>query len=1375
MGKKKQQSKEQRTVKEEKATKKTYSLPSNPKDGQAASEQGNLSKVTLPSGLERELLDLIQTANQKRPLDKEVSKRLTQKKLVDIYTNLSNAGFTHKQIEQSMENTILHGGDLIDALDWLCLNLPNDKLPSNFSAAMQQEEDRMRPKFDVVQQVLESSVEKEAAAKPLPQKKMDKESAPDEVKVSSKDWILQYAQQDSDSESGVGDSDSENDPNERYLELTALLLDAKNEASELKQAGNKAKLKDVSKKIREYIIEMDSLEKDPRFNPEVKLQDIDSDKAASQQAESAAMSHDKSHVQSCDQTPSCDPREEDNDEDLGLDIFQQAEEEKPAPKEKTEKTDKKKADIRSFEYTRQQWTGKSPKQFLIDWVRKHLPKSPPPKYEKKNARGNHFKCVVRIERPKEGRLELCPEILCNNVKEAEHLASTLALYNLCKGQSVYQLLPPPFRDVWLEWADQEKQAAQEENSRENKPRDTFLAKLFSRVQISDKGSKVQGRSEVKDSEDDVLESWENFEEAEDLPDRADEKNNRSLKRAIPFKNVKESYMRNQQSKLYTELLETRQQLPVYQHKDTVLESLQQHNVVLVAGETGSGKSTQVPHFVLEACLSQGIENCNIVCTEPRRISTTSLAARVSQEMGEARMGGPDSLCGYQIRFESKCGPKTRLTYCTTGVLLRKLQLDTSLSHISHIIVDEVHERSVQSDFLLIVLKRLLNQRSDLKVILMSATLDAQKFSAYFKHCPVINIPGRTFPVQVYHVEDVVEQTGYVLDDDSHYALNQSQLVQEESASLTVTEKGGNQSQLNAVWSKDDIGRIDNSNLSPEKYCLKTRNTVTRMNMKRINMDLVVDILLHIEISPDYADMTGAVLIFLPGMSDITELYETLTSDRRFTENNKYRVIALHSALSSADQAQAFTVPPAGMRKVVLATNIAETGITIPDVVFVIDTGKVKENRYIESSQMSALEEVYISRANAKQRQGRAGRVQSGVCFRLFTKHMYEGMKPYTIPELLRVPLEELCLHIMKSEYGKPEVFLSKALDPPQPQMVNRAMSLLHSIGACEEGERLSPLGHHLAALPVHVRIGKMLLYAAVFGCLEPVAVIAASMTDKSPFVVPIGKLDMVNAAKQALAIAASDQLTIYKAYSGWREARSKGRQAEMTYCQRNFLKRNTLLEIENVKTDLIKLLSSIGFTNTTVLQSTDIPKGELEKDGVLQISKHKTNRDLDKRTISKVKAILTAGLYPNVAKVTYEAPVDAAVNPDNRVCVAETAQGPAHVHPSSVNRNLQANGWILFHEKVKSTRVYLRDSTLVSAYPLLLFGGEIHVQHTDQLLSVDDRIVYKAYAKTGVIFRELRKLLDDLLATKLEEPALNISDDPLVGLIQDLLVSEKTR
>ncbi|KAL4233235.1 ATP-dependent RNA helicase dhx29 [Mactra antiquata] len=735
-------------------------------------------------------------------------------------------------------------------------------------------------------------------------------------------------------------------------------------------------------------------------------------------------------------------------------------------------------------------------------------------------------------------------------------------------------------------------------------------------------------------------------------------------------------------------------------------------------------------------------------------------------------GGINSLCGYQIRFESKTGPNTRLTYCTTGVLLRKLQLDASLQHVTHVIVDEVHERSVQSDFLLIILQQLLKQRSDLKVILMSATLDAQKFSSYFDHCPVINIPGRTFPVEVYHVEDIVEMTGYIIDEDSQYSLKQSELVQEESTSLNITERGGNQTQVDVFWTKDDISTIDLTNLSVDDYSMKTRNSITRMNMRRINMDLIVESLLYIEKSDQFKDMKGAVLIFLPGLSDITELYELLNSDRRFSDHNRCRIIALHSVLSSSDQSEAFTIPPDGVRKIVLSTNIAETGITIPDVVFVIDTGKVKENRYIETSQMNCLEEVFISKANCKQRQGRAGRVQNGVCFRLFTKQMYNDMKPYTVPELLRVPLEELCLHIMKCNYGKPEVFLSSALDPPQSQVINRAMSLLYQIGACIEGEILTPLGQHLATLPVHVRIGKMLIYAAVFGCVEPVAVIAASMTDKSPFIVPIGKLDAVNNAKQSLALSASDHLTLYKAYNGWKLAQSQSRSAEMSYCQKNFLKRNTLLEIDNVKSDLLKLLSNIGFCTT---QKKQYAQSEIEKDGVLLITKHKNTTELDSKTIAKVKAVLTAGLYPNIAKVTYEAPVDAAVNPDQKVCVTETQQGPAHVHPSSVNRNLQANGWLVFHEKVKSSRVYLRDTTLVSPYPLLMFGGEIHVQHTEQLLNVDDRIKYKSYARTGVIFKELRKLLNDLLARKLEEPTLHIEGDSLVLLIEELLTSERKR
>ncbi|XP_060558929.1 ATP-dependent RNA helicase dhx29-like [Ruditapes philippinarum] len=1299
MGKKKQQKEVKAAKQTEDKGKKTYSLQSV-KTENGASISSELPKITIPTTLEKDLLELIQSSNQERKLDKEVSKRLTQKKLMDIYTSLSGAGFTHKQIEQAMENTILHGGDLIDALDWLCLNLQNDKLPANFSQTLQIEEEKKRPKFDVDLQV--NLPVAQAALQPVKPKE-PKPEKPKKEKVSQKDWILKYADdasEDEDEEGDLSGEEAEKDPNERYVELTGLLLDAKEEASEVKKAGNKSKVKELSKQIREIIVEMDSLETHPDFDPVLKLRDTEEskgDSAAVGQSDAAEKSHDKPDIQSEGAKQDKEGDQSEEGEDMGLSLFDNAAKE-PAPKETIVKMA---FEIRNFEYTRQQWTGKSPKQFLNDWCRKHLQKSPPPKFVKINPRGNAFKCRVVVDRQKDGVLDLCPDILCGNVKEAEHLAATLALYHLCKGQSVYQLLPPPYRDVWLEWSDAEKRAAEDEKSKENKPRDQYLAKLMSKIQIS--GSKGQSSDTTRVSDEGVLDSWEDIEEHEGL------------------------------------------------------EVLQKHTCCIgCRGDRNSGKEVkQIPHFILEVK----------ICTVIKRLL-------IIYNVSYFITGSPESLCGYQIRFESKLGPNTCLTYCTTGVLLRKLQLDSKLQHVTHIIVDEVHERSVQSDFLLIILQQLLKQRSDLKVILMSATLDADKFSAYFSHCPVINIPGRTFPVEVFHVEDVVEMTGHVIDEDSPYSLKQSQLVQEESATVNITEKGGNQSQGDVFWTKDDLSTIDQTNLSADKYCLKTRNTITRMNMKRINLDLIVDSLIYLEKSEQFHHVHGAVLIFLPGLADITELYEMLNSDRKFTDHKKYRVIALHSVLSSSEQAQAFSVPPTGVRKIVLATNIAETGITIPDVVFVIDAGKVKENRYIETSQMNALEEVFISKANAKQRQGRAGRVRDGFCFRLFTKQMYDNMKPFTIPELLRVPLEELCLHIMKCNYGKPEVFLSQALDPPQPQVVSRAMSLLYMIGACVEGEKLTPLGHHLAALPVHVRIGKMLLYAAVFGCLEPVAVIAASMTDKSPFVVPLGKMDAVNAAKQSIALAASDHLTVYKAYHGWRHARSHSRQAEMTYCHKNFLKRNTMLEIENVKSDLMKLIHSIGFSLPLKDPSMDTDYGI---DGVLHISKHKTHDDLDPRTIAKVKAVLTAGLYPNIAKVTYEAPVDAAVNPDQRVCVTETQQGPASVHPSSVNRNLQANGWLVFHEKVKSSRVYLRDTTLVSAYPLLLFGGEINVQHTEQLLTVDDRIKYKAYAKTGVIFKELRKLLDDLLARKLEDPSLSIESDHLIRLIEDLLASERTR
>ncbi|XP_069133013.1 ATP-dependent RNA helicase dhx29-like isoform X2 [Argopecten irradians] len=1377
--------------------KKTYSLP---KSGDKASqdEKDSSEKIKVPRDLEQDIIQLINDEHAQTTKTKELSKRITNKKLMDMYTSLQGAGFSHQQIELAMNNTVTYGGDLIDSLDWLCLNLANDKLPKGFSETLEKEEYKTRPKFE--RKKFENTI-----MSPQPQAASTvvepSQAAGNTKEADMKNWILQYTEQSSDDD----DDDEDNiedihdiDPNEQYLELTAKLLDAKEEAVLVKKEGDKVRQKELGQKIRKLITDINVLECDPRFDPAVKIKGLDKETSevelSTSSGDQPALLAGGCQGQTKEQTEvkgQSKVKDDGDDECTGFALFEEM-----AAKEEPKKIPQVmvKQDVRQFEYTRQQWTGKSPKQFLIDWCRKH--KCEAPKYYKVQHRGSKWASRCMVDRRKDGKLEVVPEILCENIKEAEHLASTLALYELCKGQSVHQLLPPPYRTVWLEWLDQEKEQADLVKQTENKPRDQFISKLMKKLKIS--VNIMETDPDDKDGNN-VVESWEDLDDldtsgSEDFEDEheTEEKLNdfvepsmdnvksnlpKSRKRTgvLSGAEMKSLYERRCQATGFRSLLQTRQELPVYKHRSAILDSINGQSVVVIAGETGSGKSTQIPQFILEYFVSQGVgHKCNIVCTEPRRISATSLSHRVSQEMGEGALGSRDSLVGYQIRFESKCGPNSRLVYCTTGVLLRKLQTDPTLKDVTHIVVDEVHERSVQSDFLLVILRRLLQVRTDLKIILMSATLDSEKFSAYFHHCSIINIPGRTFPVEVYHVEDVIERTLYVLDDDSPYALRPEQLVQEEQANLAVTGKGGEQTRVDVYWTKENVSKIDRTDLCPETYSLRTRNTVTRTNTDRINMELIVELLCYLEKSPEFSKVEGAVLIFMPGLADIQELYELLMADRNFTKSQRYQVIALHSILSSSDQNEAFRVPPPGIRKVVIATNIAETGITIPDVVFVIDTGRVKETRYMESSQMSALREVYISKANAKQRQGRAGRVREGFCFRMYTKERYQDMAPYTVPEIQRVPLEELCLHIMKCDLGEPEDFLSEALDPPRPNVIARAMGMLHEVGACREGSKLTPLGHHLASLPVHVRIGKVLLIGAVFGYLEPVAVIAAAMTTKSPFVAPIQKLDLAQAAKVSLSTAASDHLTVYKAYLGWQQAKKEGGHVEQQYCQKYFLRRNTLLEIENLSNDLIRLVKSIGFSESRLSQKQ---KSTFEPGSVLQISKSTVgmSTDIDLKTVAMVKAAIAAGLYPNVAKITYNAPVDAAANPRrNHVCIGDTAQGPAGVHPSSVNRTLATSGWIAYQEKVTTSKVYLREVTLVSPFSLLLFGGDIHVQHTEQLVTVDERISFSTYAKTGVMFRELRNLLDKLLEKKLAQPSLDLLGDKLITLICELLWSERT-
>ncbi|KAM3599823.1 uncharacterized protein V6R79_012165 [Siganus canaliculatus] len=1346
---KKQQTSNKSTkpVKESKSkAPKTYSLANTAQVDTGGVSDKSILKVSIQADLEKKIIKLINDFREENADKGPISGRLTTKKLLDLYTALQKFNFKREHIEEAMKSSVLYGGDLHSALDWLCLNLKDDELPEGFSQQMQEENQKSRPRYQPPPQ------QKPAAPSPKSptntHKETNKATEKDEA-ASMKDWILRYAEQSSEEEEEEEEEeggkktrnpelDEKFDPNDRYLILTAQLYDAKDLAATSKTKGDKAGQRMAQDRIRIIQQEMKQLEAHPVFNPAIKVVDV-----PQKEKKVVPVSEEK--------------------EDLGFKLFEQAEKEPPA--EKAEKVVKKNEpkDIRDFDYTARSWTGKSPKQFLIDWVRKNLPKSPPPSFQKVPA-GRYWKCKVRVQRP-DDVLEVCPTILTEDGMQAQHLGATLALYSLVKGQSVHQLLPPTYRDVWLEWRDSEQQQQEECRTAANKPRDQFISRLLARLkqqqnrnQVQDSGSQNQ-QGQIGDGDEEPEESWENL-AGLDIGEGGDELEDKTEKRggkkdgSGALEASRELLKKLKRSSLAQKLQAERQQLPVFQHRHRILEALQRHPVVVVAGETGSGKSTQIPQFLLEELLTGGTsaKPCNIVVTQPRRISAMSLACRVSQELGcEDGPGSRSSLCGYQIRMENQSGEWTRLLYCTTGVLLRKLQHDRHLSSLTHIIVDEVHERSVQSDFLLTILKDVVMKRSDLQLILMSATVDCDKFSNYFNRCPVISIPGRTFPVEVYHLEDIVEETGYVLEKDSEYS--QKILEEEEEVSISVTQKGGKTLQHQEVIVRDSSSGWD---LGPDldHFSNRTLHVLQYMNPNKINMDLLVDLIGYLDKSQQFAEVDGAVLVFLPGLAHIQQLFDLLSSDKRFKDKHRYRIVALHSTLSSKDQAAAFTVPPAGVRKIVLSTNIAETGVTIPDVVFVIDTGKTKENKYHESSQMSSLVETFVSKASALQRQGRAGRVRNGFCFRLYPKFRFDSFMDYSIPEILRVPLEELCLHIMKCQYGSPEDFLSRALDPPQPQSVSNAVNLLRKIGACHLNDHLlTPLGHHLASLPVNVKIGKMLIYGAILGCLEPIATIAAAITEKSPFSTPMNRKEEANLAKAALALANSDHLTIYNAYMGWKNSQNEGQRTEMSYCRKHFLNRTALITIEDVKNELMKMMEQAGFWSSR--SSSSHAKSQLTS--------------LSKQQISVLNAVLTAGLYDSVGRVLCTPSVDVL---ERVACTVETPQGKAQVHPSSVNRNLQIHGWLLFQEKVKYTKIYLRDTTLIPPFPILLFGGDIDIQHRERLITVDNWILFQAPVRIGVIFKHLRKLMDSLLEKKLENPRMNLEGEKTIQIILDLIRSE---
>lgn len=756
------------------------------------------------------------------------------------------------------------------------------------------------------------------------------------------------------------------------------------------------------------------------------------------------------------------------------------------------------------------------------------------------------------------------------------------------------------------------------------------------------------------------------------------------------------------------MLEFRTSLPAYKKKEAILSIISRNQVVIISGETGCGKTTQIPQFILESEIeSVRGAACNIICTQPRRISAMSVSERVASERGE-KLG--DSV-GYKVRLEGMKGRDTHLLFCTTGILLRRLLADRKLKGVTHVIVDEIHERGMNEDFLLIILKELLSHRPELKLILMSATLDAELFSLYFNGAPIMCIPGFTYPVKTHFLENILEMTGYRLTPYNQI----DDYGQERMWKMNKQAPRKRKSQIASVV-EDAIRAADFKDYSPQ-----TQESLSCWNPDCIGFSLIEYILCNICEN----ERPGAVLVFMTGWDDISSLKEKLLTHSVLGNPNRVLLLTCHGSMASSEQKLIFEEPEDGVRKIVLATNIAETSITINDVVFVIDCGKAKETSYDALNNTPCLLPTWISKVSAQQRRGRAGRVQPGECYHLYPRCVYDAFAEYQLPEILRTPLQSLCLQIKSLKLGSISEFLSRALQSPEILAVQNAIEYLKIIGALDENENLTILGRYLTMLPMEPKLGKMLILGAIFNCLDPILTVVAGLSVRDPFLTPLDKKDLAEAAKSQFCGAYSDHIALVRAYEGWKDAEMDLGGCE--YCWKNFLSSQSMKAIDALRKEFICLLKDIGLVDSNT-----------------------TSCNAWSSDVNLIRAVICYGLYPGICSVVHN---------EKSFSLKTMEDGQVLLYSNSANARETKipYPWLVFNEKIKVNSVFIRDSTAVSDSVVLLFGGSLLKGDADNHLKMlGGYLEFFMEPTLAEMYQGIRRELDDLIQTKLLFPRMSI-------------------
>ncbi len=628
-------------------------------------------------------------------------------------------------------------------------------------------------------------------------------------------------------------------------------------------------------------------------------------------------------------------------------------------------------------------------------------------------------------------------------------------------------------------------------------------------------------------------------------------------------------------------------LPIVELKDEIIAMIKENDVLIVAGETGSGKTTQLPKMCLEAGLG---DKGAIACTQPRRIAAMTVAKRVAEEMGE---GGSD-LVGYKVRFIDHTKRHTKIKFLTDGMLLAEAARDRHLNRYEMIIIDEAHERSLNIDFLLGILQRLRVKRKNLKIIISSATLDTEKFSRHFHKAPIIDIPGKTYPVEVRYLSPEIAER------DSELALS-------ERVAQAVSE----------------IGRRP----------------------------------------------LGDILVFLPTERDIQESAEAVNNMMIRAGNAALDalVMPLFGRMSAKEQSKIFN--PQKKLKIVLASNVAETSVTVPGIRYVIDTGLARISSYNPKARTTKLPVTSISRASADQRKGRCGRIGPGICIRLYSEDDYLARPEYTSPEIVRANLADVILRMVDLHLGHPAKF--PFLDPPKSRSIKDGFSLLRELGAVKGGAdkalQLTKRGRLMARLPLDPMISRMILEGRQRNVLHEVMVIAAVLSIQDPRTRPLGREKLADAAHAKYLAPGSDFITFLNIWSGYHHTARmvKSRNKLSKYCRQNFLAYQRMREWCDIYEQICKTLDEDG--------SYDIAVSEVAVDAVHQS--------------------ILSGILRNIAQ--------------KKEKVYQGAQGQELMIFPGSGQFGKAGQWIVAAELVETSRLYARTVATINPQWLEKLAGNL--------------------------------------------------------------------